>query len=255
MSGLRYWYAENRGTSFAFGLFVLMFAIYLFNYPSALSANVFQTAANKAVLLALVSMAQALVVLTAGIDLSVGMILVLTNCIGSWLVVGDALHSALGIAGVLAAGALCGALNGVIIIFGRLQPIVTTIATGALYYGFALLLRPVPGGTINDDLGDALTGKVAAVMPASLLILLAAVVIIWIPFKRSTIGRAAYATGSSEAAAFLSGMPIRRAKFASYTLAGLLAAIGGLFLTFFTDTGEASLAVPTRTRCSRSPPW
>ena len=241
MSGLRYWYAENRGTTFAFGLFVLMFAIYLFNYPSALSANVFQTASNKAVLLALVSMGQALVVLTAGIDLSIGMTLVLTNCVGSWIVTGDALHSALGIAGVLAVGALCGALNGAIIIFGRLQPIVTTIATGAVYYGLALLLRPVPGGSINEDLADALTGKVAGVVPASLLILFATVVIVWIPFKRSAIGRAAYATGSSESSAFLSGMPILRAKFASYTLAGLLAAIGGLFLTFFTDTGEASL--------------
>jgi ribose transport system permease protein len=228
MSGLRYWYAENRGTTFAFALFVLMFAIYLFNYPSTLSANVFQTAANKAVLLALVSMGQALVVLTAGIDLSIGMMLVLTNCVGSWI-------------GVLATGALCGALNGVIIIFGRLQPIVTTIATGAVFYGLALLLRPVPGGSINEDLADALTGKVAGLVPASLLILLAAVVIVWIPFKRSTVGRAAYATGSSESAAFLSGMPILRAKFASYTLAGLLAAAGGLFLTFFTDTGEANL--------------
>jgi ribose transport system permease protein len=169
------------------------------------------------------------------------MMLVLTNCIGSWLVTGDSLHSALGIAGVLGAGALCGALNGVIIIFGRLQPIVTTIATGAVYYGLALLLRPVPGGSINEDLADALTGKIAGVLPASLVILLAAIVIVWIPFKRSAIGRAAYATGSSEPAAFLSGMPIRRAKFASYTLAGLLAAVGGLFLTFFTDTGEASL--------------
>ncbi|WP_395063279.1 ABC transporter permease [Paraburkholderia silvatlantica] len=241
MSGLRYWYAENRGTAFAFALFVLMFGIYLFNYPSNLSANVFQTAANKAVLLALVSMGQALVVLTAGIDLSIGMMLVLTNCIGSWIVTGGALHSALGIVGVLAAGALCGALNGVIIIFGRLQPIVTTIATGAVFYGIALLLRPVPGGTINDDLADALTGKVMGIVPASLLILIAAVAIVWIPFKRSAVGRAAYATGSSEPAAFLSGMPIRRAKFASYTLAGLLAALGGLFLTFFTDTGEASL--------------
>src|SRR5471030_1243526 len=241
MSGLRYLYAENRGTMFAFGLFVLMFAIYLFNYPSALSSNVFLTAANKAVLLALVSMGQALVVLTAGIDLSIGMTLVLTNCLGSWIVTGDALHTALGIAGVLAAGALCGALNGAIIIFGRLQPIVSTIATGAVYYGLALLLRPVPGGSINEDLADALIGKVAGGVPASLLILLAAVAIVWIPFKRSVIGSAAYATGSSESAAFLSGMPIRRAKFASYTLAGLLAAIGGLFLTFFTDTGEASL--------------
>lgn len=144
MSGLRYWYAENRGSAFAFGLFVLMFAIYLINYPSSLSANVIQTAANKAVLLALVSMGQTLVVLTAGIDLSIGMMLVLTNCLASWMVTGDASHSALGIAGVLAAGALCGALNGVIIIFGRLQPIVTTIATGAVYYGLALLLRRCP---------------------------------------------------------------------------------------------------------------
>ncbi|HEY1610293.1 MAG TPA: ABC transporter permease, partial [Paraburkholderia sp.] len=241
MSGSRYWYVENRGTLFAFALFVLMFTIYLVNYPSGVSSNVILTAANKAVLLALVSMAQALVVLTAGIDLSIGMTLVLTNCLGSWIVAGDTLHTTLGVAGVLAAGALCGALNGAIIIFGRLQPIVTTIATGAVYYGLALLVRPVPGGSTNEDLADALTGKVLGVVPASLLILLAAVVIVWIPFKRSAVGRAAYATGSSESAAFLSGMPIKRAKFASYTLAGLLAAIGGLFLTFFTYTGEASL--------------
>ncbi|CAB3792725.1 ABC transporter permease subunit [Pararobbsia alpina] len=98
-----------------------------------------------------------------------------------------------------------------------------------MYYGLALLLRPVPGGSINEDLADALTGKVAGVVPTSLLILLAAVVIVWIPFKRSPVGRAAYATGSSESAAFLSGMPILRAKFASYTLAGLLAAIAASF--------------------------
>jgi len=237
----RYWYAENRGTLFAFGLYALMFAIYLANYPSSISTNVILTAANKAVLLALVSMGQALVVLTAGIDLSIGMTLVLTNCVASWLVAGDAVHTAAGVVGVLAVGALCGALNGAIIIFGRLQPIVTTIATGAVFYGVALLLRPVPGGAINDDLADALTGKIAGVVPASLVILLAAVLIVWTPFKRSTIGRAAYAAGSSESAAYLSGMPIRRAKFASYVLAGLLAAIGGLFLTFFTDTGEASV--------------
>src|SRR5258708_16998087 len=119
-----------------------MFAIYLVNYPSALSANVFQTAANKAVLLALVSMGQALVVLTAGIDLSIGMTLVLTNCIGSSIVTGDSLHSALGIAGVLGAGALCGALNGVIIIFCPPQPLVTTVATGAAPHGFALPAPP-----------------------------------------------------------------------------------------------------------------
>ena len=56
------------------------------------------------------------------------------------------------------------------------------------------------------------------------------------------LGRAAYASGSSEIAAYMSGVPIRRAKFVAYTLSGLLAAIGGLFLTFFTYTGEAAFA-------------
>ncbi|RUY59572.1 ABC transporter permease, partial [Mesorhizobium sp. M7A.F.Ca.CA.001.05.1.1] len=83
---------------------------------------------------------------------------------------------------------------------------------------------------------------VFGVVPASLVVLLAIVLVIWVPFSRSVLGRAAYAAGSSETAAYMSGVPIRRGKFAAYTLAGLLAAIGGLFLTFFTYTGEAAYA-------------
>ena len=70
----------------------------------------------------------------------------------------------------------------------------------------------------------------------------AVILFVWLPFRRSVTGRAAYAAGSSEAAAYMSGVPIRRGKFAAYTLSGLLAAMGGLFLTFFTYTGEAAYA-------------
>jgi ribose transport system permease protein len=157
-------------------------------------------------------------------------------------VVGDPLPTALGVIGVLLVGALCGAINGAIVIFGRLQPIVTTIATGAVYYGVALLLRPFPVGSVNGDLADLLTGKVGGVFPASLIVLAVVVLVVWVPFSRSVTGRAAYAVGSSEVAAYMSGVPVRRAKFVAYTLAGLLASIGGLFLTFFTYTGEAALA-------------
>src|SRR5687767_13571387 len=159
MKDWRYWAAEQRGTLLAFGIFVLMFAIYTSNHPAGLTANVVQTASNKGVLLAFVAMAQTLVVITAGIDLSVGMIFILTNCLASWLVVGTPAETALGVAAVLLAGLLCGALNGAIVIFGRLQPIVATIATGAVYFGLALLLRPFPGGSVNEDLADALTGR------------------------------------------------------------------------------------------------
>ncbi|MBZ9675779.1 ABC transporter permease [Mesorhizobium sp. ES1-1] len=242
MKDWRYWLAEQRGTLLALGIFIVMFIIYTSNHPAGFNANVVQTAANKGVLLAFVAMAQTLVVITAGIDLSVGMIFLLTNCLASWLVVGTPMETAFGVVAVLAVGLVCGAINGAIVIYGRLQPIVATIATGAVYYGIGLLLRPFPGGSVNEDLADALTGRVFELVPASLVVLLAVVLVVWVPFSRSVLGRAAYAAGSSETAAYMSGVPIRRGKFMAYTLAGLLAAIGGLFLTFFTYTGEAAYA-------------
>jgi ribose transport system permease protein len=242
MGEWRYWFAEQKGTLLALGIFVMMFIIYTSNHQAGFTANVVQTASNKGVLLAFIAMAQTLVVLTAGIDLSVGMIFILTNCLASMLVVGTPMETALGLVAVLLVGILCGALNGAIVIYGRLQPIVATIATGAVYFGIALLLRPFPGGSVNEDLADALTGRLFGVIPSSLVALVAVVLIIWVPFRRSVYGRAAYAAGSSEVAAYMSGVPIKRGKFLAYTLAGLLAAIGGLFLTFFTYTGEAAYA-------------
>jgi len=238
----RYRLGEHRGTLLAFVFFILMFTIYASNHPAGLTANVVQTAANKGVLLALVAMAQTFVVLTAGIDLSVGMVLVLTNCLASWIVLGSPVTVGLGVLAVLLTGAICGAISGAIVIYGRLQPIVTTIATGAIYFGIALALRPVPGGDVDSDLADALTGRIFDVVPASLVALLVVAVLIWIPFRRTEIGRAAYAVGSSEAAAYMSGVPVRAASFLVYVLSGLIAAAGGLFLTFITTSGEASAA-------------
>ena len=238
----RYWVGEQRGTLLALAVFVLMFVIYTANHPAGFNANVVTTAANKGVLLALVAVAQTFVVLTAGIDLSIGMIFILCNCVASYIVVGTAFETTLGVIGVLLTGLACGALNGLIVIYGRLQPIVTTIATGAAFFGIALLIRPFPGGEVNEDLADFLTGQFPGGIPASAVALLVVVLVIWIPFRRSMLGRVVYAVGSSEPAAYMSGLHIRRAKFAAYALAGLLAAIGGLFITFVTYTGEASSA-------------
>ena len=238
----RYWLRESRGTLAAFVAFIAMFALYAANHPAGLNANVAQTAANKGVILAIVAMAQTLVVLTSGIDLSVGMVMVLANCLASHIVAGEAGAATLGAIGVLVVGAACGAVNGLIVIFGRLQPIVTTIATGAVYYGVALALRPVPGGDVNSTLADAVTGQVVGIVPSSFVLLAALVALVWWPFRRSVVGRAVYAIGSSEIAAYMSGMPIRRAKFVAYTLSGLLASAAGLFVTFVTYSGEASSA-------------
>ena len=238
----RYHLREHRGTLLALAAFVMMFAIYAANHPAGFNANVANTAANKGTLLAIVAMAQTLVVLTSGIDLSVGMVMVLANCLASYLVVGSPLHVVLGVAAVLLTGAACGALNGIIVIFGRLQPIVTTIATSAIFYGAALSLRRVPGGDVDPTLAEALTGKLPGGVPASLALLAGLVAVVWLPLRRSMAGRAIYAVGSSEVAAYMSGVPIRRAKFIAYTFSGLLASVAGLFVTCVTYSGEASAA-------------
>jgi ribose transport system permease protein len=240
----RYRLAEQRGTLLGVAIFLLMFTIYVTNHPAGFTANVVQTAANKGVLLALVAMAQTFVVLTAGIDLSVGMIFILTNCVGSYIVIGSIGTALLGVVGVLVLGLACGALNGLIVIYGRLQPIVTTIATGSIFYGIALWLRPQPGSSddFNSDIADLMTSQLPGGIPMSLVALLVIVVAVWLPFRRSPVGRAVYAVGSSEVAAYMSGVPIQQAKFAAYTLSGLLAAMGGLYFTFITYSGVASFA-------------
>jgi ribose transport system permease protein len=239
----RHFFAEHKGTIVALITAIVFFAIYVLNHPVGLTAGVATTAANKGVLLALVAMAQTIPVLTAGLDLSVGMVFVLSNCLASALVVGSPLETAAGLVAVLFAGIFCGLLNGIIIVYGRLQPIITTLATGAIYYGLALSLRPVPGGDVNPAVADALTGQLPFGIPASLAVIIAVVVLIWLPYRRSVLGRAAYAVGSSETAAFMSGVPINRAKLLAYALSGLLAAIAGLMLTFITYSGEASAAI------------
>lgn len=234
---------EQRATFGAAALFAALFALYIAKHPVGWDSAVLATAANKGVLLALVAMAQTLPVLTGGIDLSVGMVFVLSNCIASHLVVGSGPQAALGVVVVLAAGAACGLVNGLVIVFGRLQPIITTLATGIIYFGLALGLRPVPGGDVHAGLAEALTGTLAGGVPATVVVLIAVVAIVWVPYRKSVAGRSALAIGSGELASYMSGVAMGRTILVAYTLSGLLAAAGGLLLTFITFSGEASSAI------------
>ena len=183
--------------------------------------------------------------LTAGIDLSVGMVFVLGNCVASYLVAGSMSPACSASSPCSCIGLACGAMNGLVVVYGRLQPIVTTLATGAIYFGIALFIRPDPGSApdFNQDIADAADRQAAGRNsgepgdPPRVWSL-----VVWIPFRRSSIGRVVYAAGSSENAAFMSGLPIRRAKFVAYTLSGLLASMGGLFVTFVSYSAEASAA-------------
>ena len=219
-----------------------MFAIYTSNHPAGFTANVVQTAANKGVLLALVAMAQTFVVITAGIDLSVGAVMVLTNCLASWIVVGTATSATLGDAGRSADRSR---LRGDQRAHRHLRAPAADRRHdcdrgGVLWPRASVAPRSRrrclwPGCRCADR-------RVFDVAPASLVALAVVVLVLWVPYSRSTIGRAAYAVGSSESAAYMSGVPVGAAKFFAYVLSGLAASLGGLFLTFVTYSGEASAA-------------
>lgn len=243
MKDLRLWLAQNYGILLAIGVFALMFTLYISNHSAGLTVPVVTTAANKAVLLALVAMAQTVPVLTGGLDLSVGMVFIMTNSIASTIVIGTPIETALGVFAVVGAGTLAGFVNGVIVVFGRLQPIITTLATGAIFYGIALWIRPIPGGDVNEELADFMTYTVFEVVPTSLVLLLLVAVFLWIPFRRSVLGRGCYAAGSAEGAAYMSGVRIGHSQLAAYSFAGLLAGLAGLMLTFITFSGEASAPI------------
>lgn len=238
LSASRLWLRYNSILAVASAVLVAMFVVFLSLHPRGLSVGVVTTSANKGVLLALVAMAQVVPVITRGLDLSVGSVMVLSACVASVSVNGD--HVVLGILAVTATGLACGLCNGVLVVVGRLQPIVATLGTSAIFQGLALLIRPSPGGEISDSLSEAVTEPIFGAVPASLVLLAGILIIVWIPFRKSTFGQACYAAGSSEGAAILSGVPVGLAKTGAYVLAGFFAAMAGLLLSLVTLSAEAS---------------
>ncbi len=238
-SGGRLFLRHNMLPLLAGGIFLAMFGLYLSLQPRGVQVSVLVTASNKGVLLALIAAAQTLPVLTGGIDLSVGAIVVLANCVASTLVNGGLWQIAGGMAVTLASGLLAGTVNALAVVLGRLQPIIVTLATSTIFYGVSLLLRPGPGGDVDDDVASALTGAVLDV-PVSLLLLAVVVLALWLPFRRSLTGRGIYAVGSAEASAYMSGVGVVRAKIAAYAGSGLLAGLAGLLLTLVAESGQAS---------------
>jgi ribose transport system permease protein len=217
----------------------VMFILFTSQQANGLSTNVLTSVSNKGVVLAYVAMAQTLVIVTGGFDLSVGMVMTMTSCLASVILNGSPGQTALAAFAILVSGLLAGMINATIVVIGRIQPIIATLATGAIYFGIALLLRPSPGGDVNEDLSNALTYDVFGI-PTTFLLLVGTILFVWWPFRNLAVGRNCYAVGSSERAAYMSGLAIGRARFAAYALAGLLAAGGGLLLSLISLSGEAS---------------
>lgn len=261
MKDLKLRVSQNAPVLTALLIFVLFYVFYNMNHPRGFSVAVLIQNSNEVFALAMVAMAQTVPVLLGGLDLSVGAIMTLVNTIASHLLNGSPLEMAFGMIVSLAAGAACGFVNGCIVVYGRIQPIIATLATGAIFLGLALFLRPSPGGNVDGDLSWAATNdlyEIAATygfaqdgeaawfqliswIPVPLVLLVLVAVLVWLPFARSVTGRTVYAIGSGEGAAYMSGLSIDRAKIAAFTLGGFFAGIGGLYLTLQTSSGNADI--------------
>jgi ribose transport system permease protein len=198
-----------------------------------------QGLAISALPLAFAAVAQAIIVISGGIDLSIGSMMALTSVTAAVLMEGQSGEYGLLVAvGVLLLGLVLGAINGALVVLTKVADIVVTLAMLFVWAGFALLVLRTPGGGSVDWLRQLVLGPFFIdFLPKAAVVLVVVVALIWIPLRRSSLGLSFYAVGSDRLAAFRSGVPVGRTKFLAYVMGGLFAAIGGLSLTASTGIG------------------
>ena len=230
--------SENAAPLLCLAGLAVLLGIYVWREPLILSPFGIASLSNASIALALAALGQTVVLLTGGLDLSVGATISLVDCVAATFM-GHGMLSVVGISvGAVLIGVLAGAVNGFVVAYGRIEPLIATFCTLFIYSGFALIVRPQPGGFIADELANALTGN-WGFLPYSALLLAGGLLLVWLPVFRSRLGRFIFAIGENAGSAYASGVPVRRVLLSAYMLSGLFAALAGLFLAAETTSGDA----------------
>jgi len=180
--------------------------------------------------LAMLAIAETIVIISGGFDLSVGATMALSGAVAGTLYVAG-VPFPLAFTMALASGVAVGALNAFLVVALRLQPFIVTVATMTMVRSvvYALLkgnvLTEFPEGFLN--LGYVYVLKI----PVIFIIVLITAVLAMILLRRTTIGRRIFAIGANERTAFVSGIYVKRTKYLVYCLAGVICALGGLLFT------------------------
>ena len=201
-----------------------------------LTADNMANLARQVAVFGIIAVGQLLVILTAGIDLSVGSVLGLTGCIAAELLVhGMGIVPAILLA--LAAGAAIGVFNGTLVAYGKLPPFIVTLGMLGIARGAVLVLtdattvQPLP-----ESFGNIANGNFLG-LPNLLWVFVAVVVVTSFVLRRTVFGRYVYAVGSNPESARLAGVPVTRVLVAVYAIGGLLAAVGGVLFTSRLNAG------------------
>ena len=220
-------------------ILAVLYTVYSSLQPCVFSRAELNIETAATLTLLLVATGQTIVILLGGIDLSVGGIVSVTTALaatrfghgGGMMLTWAFLIVLLGAGG--------GALNGFLIARLRLQPFIVTLATWSIWSGVALWVLPTEGGTIPNSFVSWVNTETLGIAATAWLVV--ALIVFWIWFKRTRLGSAIRATGSSENAAFLSGVPTGLTTVAAYALSGVFAALAGLFLTTQTASGSPTV--------------
>ena len=232
------WWRQNTWTIGLIVFLVILLAFTKFIQPTYGVTGI-QGLAISVLPLALAAVGQAIVVISGGIDLSIGAMMALTSVVAASLMKGQSEEFAIAVViGVMVLGVVLGAINGILVVVTRVPDIVVTLAMSFVWAGCALLVLKSPGGGAALWLKDLLKGSLGNEwVPRSAVGLILIVGITWIAIRRSRVGLQIYAIGSDKLAAFRSGVSVGRTKIVAYALLGLFAAIGGLALTASTGIG------------------
>jgi ribose transport system permease protein len=228
---------SRQGTPGAILTFAVLLAIDIVLKGGRFSGFDVQTLCMNALPLVLVALGQFFVVLTNGIDLSLGPVMSVTGAIAALTFT----HSAV-LAVVLSLGAavLAGLLNAILVVRLRLPSILGTLATMSIFQGIALVILPSPGGAIPAGLTTFMTmGGVGLASTPLLLLLVAMALAAWI--MTTPFGLWLRAVGGDRGAARSSAVPVTTVTFGAYVLAAVFAGLGGLYLSIATANGSPTI--------------
>lgn len=180
---------------------------------------------------ALIALGQTLVILTGGIDLSVGSIVALSAMSGAATVVGHPERMLLGAAVAILVGLLAGLVSGLVVAYVNVPPFVTTLGMLSITSGLAYAIgNGAPINGLPREWGDLANARILT-LQAPVLVMLAGFLILGIVMARTSFGMRIYAVGGNRTAAEVAGVKVRRILTSVYAISGMLAGISGLILS------------------------
>lgn len=214
---------------------IVVFSIFASRAPQMLSLNMLETVMIQTVIVGTAAVGMTMVIISGGIDLSVGSIIAFSSVVGAFLLANLGLNPVLSVLGAVLAGGVCGVLNALIITRAQVVPFIVTLGTLLVVRGVAKGLASSAPINVESPwivrFVEALApGERWKLLPAGGWVMILLAVAFWALLRYTRLGRHTYAIGSNEKTARLCGVAVERVKLWAYGLSGLCAGLSGVML-------------------------